>query len=410
MRPVKGTRDILPEDWYFRERVAEKLCKVLESYGYRRIETPVLEHFEVLARKAGEEIKEEIYYFKDKAGRELGLRFDMTVPVVRIVASRPDIPLPIRWYYYSRVWRYDEPQRGRYREFWQVGAELLGIPGLEADVELLDLILACFGALELEVKIYVNSREIVEQLLALLGLEQKKAELLRILDKKRKLAETEFEEEIKKICGEKANAVLEFANITAKLEKAIDVLQSLGLETQKLETLAELLKAAGIYNRIVFSADIVRGLDYYTGLCYEVYSDQFNLAIGGGGRYDNLVALYCGRHVPATGFALGFDRILSLLEQLGRAEKSVPKIDYWIYYTAPEYYGLAVQLARALRKQGYSCVVEITGRKLKAVLSRISSMARFLVILGKKEVEQGMFYVKNLETGEEKLEKLKDYI
>jgi histidyl-tRNA synthetase len=412
---VKGTRDFLPEDWYFREHFAKKIISVIESFGYYRVETPVLEHFETLARKSGEAIKDEIYYFRDKAGRELGLRFDMTVPVVRIVSSRPDLPLPIRWYYYSRVWRYDEPQRGRYREFWQIGAELIGIPTLEGDAELLTMIHEIFERLELETLLRINDRRIVDELLAKFGLENRRDQIYRLLDKRRKLAPGEFEASLQQIVPESEilKKFRNFALLETDLDSAIAELQELGISRDllsELEKLSQLAKDLGIYSWIRFSSDIVRGLDYYTGFCYEIfYAKDDSLALGGGGRYDNLIELYSGRSVPATGFALGFDRILDVLleaKQL-RKEDFLPRIDYWIYYTKPEYYSLALQLSSALRRSGARVLVDISGRRLKASISRASrERAKYFVILGDRELSQGKVYIKNLDTGEERLEDL----
>lgn len=137
LRPVRGMKDLTPEEYYPMMQIFDKLARVAESFGYLRVETPALEHYEILKAKAGEDVINEIYYFKDKAGREVGLRFDMTVPVARVVSYRVDVPKPIRWYYITKVWRYDEPQHGRYREFHQFGIEFIGSSSVRADAEVL---------------------------------------------------------------------------------------------------------------------------------------------------------------------------------------------------------------------------------------------------------------------------------
>ena len=156
LKPVRGMKDYLPDEYYPLLTICEKFAKVAESYGYLRVETPALEHFEILKLKAGDEIINEIYYFKDKAGREVGLRFDMTVPIARIVAYRQDIPKPIRWYYISKVWRYDEPQHGRFREFHQFGVEHIGSSNVKADVEVINLAIDSLKEIELENIYFIN--------------------------------------------------------------------------------------------------------------------------------------------------------------------------------------------------------------------------------------------------------------
>lgn len=201
LQSPRGTRDWLPEEAYVKRLVSEKIRKVFESYGYGEIITPAFEYLELLKAKAGEEVVNQIYYFKDKAGRELGLRFEMTTPIARIVASKPDLAKPIRFYYIQPVWRYEEPQRGRLREFWQAGIELFGVAGPEGDAEVVAVTydaLTESGVQEFEIS--VNDRRVVEDILLSNSVAQERLpDALRILDKLDKFGESYIIDEFEKI-------------------------------------------------------------------------------------------------------------------------------------------------------------------------------------------------------------------
>ena len=166
LRTPRGTRDYLPEEMFFRRYIFRKIREIFERYGYGEVQTPAFEHLELLEAKAGEEVKDQIYWFKDKAGRRLGLRFEMTTPIARIVASNPMMPKPLRFYYIQPVWRYEEPQKGRLREFYHAGVEFIGVSSPSADAE---VIMVAYQALKncglKNIKIKINDRRIIEYLL-----------------------------------------------------------------------------------------------------------------------------------------------------------------------------------------------------------------------------------------------------
>jgi histidyl-tRNA synthetase len=312
-KPPRGMRDWLPPQFYALKRIEDVLSKVAESFGYRRVETPVVEHFEVLAKKAGEEVINEIYYFKDKAGRELGLRFDMTVPVARVLSYNLDTPRPVRWYYFTKVFRYDEPQHGRFREFYQFGIELVGSQSPRADAEVLQILtesLTAAGAASYVVKI--NDRRAVDKMLESLGLSAYRDVIYRALDKKLKLPREEVVALMTRggVPLDKAEKIYDMAG-EAALQDAVDLLTrldpSLGAHYAKLIKYLEVSTPLEIFR---FDMSIVRGLDYYTGIVFEAFAGEYKLAVGGGGRYDDLLELYSGVKTPALGFAIGVERLM----------------------------------------------------------------------------------------------------
>jgi histidyl-tRNA synthetase (EC 6.1.1.21) len=394
-------RDWLPQQFYALRHMEEKLSRVAESFGYRRVETPVVEHFEVLAKKAGQEVVNEIYYFKDKAGRELGLRFDMTVPVARVLSYNLDMPRPVRWYYFTKVFRYDEPQHGRYREFYQFGIELVGSATPRADAEVLQVLsesLTVAGASDYVVK--VNDRRAVDKMLENLGLSAYKDVIYRALDKKLKLPR----DDVVKIMTnggvplDKAEKIYDMAGEMA-LQDAVDLLtrldHSLGMQYEKL---VKYLDASVSLEKFRFDMSIVRGLDYYTGIVFEAFAGEYKLAVGGGGRYDDLLELYSGIKTPALGFAIGVER---LMEAVGLQGMERP-LDYYIYIFDDDAYPIAVSIAKKLRNAGFSVAVELGEKSLKDVFEYILKIGtRHLVIIGRKELERGVVKIRDLQRREE---------
>ncbi len=400
-RPPRGMRDWLPPQFYALRHMEDVLSRVAESFGYRRVETPVVEHFEVLAKKAGQEVINEIYYFKDKAGRDLGLRFDMTVPVARVLSYSLDMPRPVRWYYFTKVFRYDEPQHGRYREFYQFGIELLGSASPRADAEVLQVLaesLTTAGAADYVVKI--NDRRAVDKMLETLGLSAYRDVVYRALDKKLKLPREEVVAIMTNggVPRDKAEKIYDMSSEVA-LQDAVDLLagldQSLGAHYAKLVKYLDVSTGLG---RFRFDMSIVRGLDYYTGIVFEAFAGEYRLAVGGGGRYDDLLELYSGIKTPALGFAIGVER---LMEAVGLHSVEKP-LDYYIYIFDDEAYPQAVAVAKKLRSAGFSVAVELGEKSLKDAFEYILKIGtRYLIIIGKKELERGVVKIRDLQRREE---------
>jgi len=412
LKPVRGMRDLTPEEYYPMLQIFDRLARVAESFGYLRVETPALEYYEILKAKAGEDVVNEIYYFRDKADREVGLRFDMTVPVARVVSYRVDLPKPIRWYYITKVWRYDEPQHGRYREFHQFGIEFLGSSSVRADAEVLTIGVESLKALELgDFRIRVNDRRIIEQLLARLGIpNDAKQGVLRIMDKRGKVPDDELERMLigLGLTREVAQEVLRLANTTEGLNKVPDLLKELGVGDDFIKYYNDLVDFLGMYGVLDYMSmdlGIVRGLDYYTGIVFEMYVPDYKLSVGGGGRYDNLVEIYSGKPMPASGFAMGIERLMEVLEQRGSIKRGFPPIDYYIYVVGNDrnHIALGYKLAGRLRVQGNKAIVDTGEKSLRSALEYASKInVRYFVIVGPKEVSQGVVKVRDMATWSEK--------
>ncbi len=414
-RRPRGTRDWLPEEAFRKRFVEGKLREVFEKYGYGEIITPAFESLDLLVAKAGEEVKEQIYWFKDKGGRSLGLRFELTTPVARVVAARPDMPKPIRFYYIQPVWRYEEPQKGRYREFWQAGIELMGVSGPEGDAEVIavtDRALRNAGLEGFEIR--VSDRRIVEDILAQAGVPaERMEEAFRVLDKLEKKGR-EF-------------VVDSLVNLGVKREDAESILDSLteggldisvegesgrkGLAHLK-ETLDLLKEGYGVEAIVDYS--IVRGLGYYTGLVFEVKVEGAGGSVAGGGRYDNLISTVGGGEIAATGMAIGIERLLDVLGEKGVLPAYKPLQGVIIPVKSEK--GLLVEsirIAEMLRSAGFRCTVEY-GRSLRKALEKAASVgARYAIIVGPRDLKEGRVTVRDLEEWREEkvgLEELTRYL
>ncbi|MFP3156972.1 MAG: histidine--tRNA ligase [Caldivirga sp.] len=405
LQPPRGMNDWTPDKYYSLMSIARRFSTVAESFGYSAIETPALEHLEVLKAKAGEEVINEIYYLRDKAGRELGLRFDMTVPVARVLSYRRDFPRPIRLYYVSKVWRYDEPQFGRFREFYQFGVEHVGSPTVQSDAEVLALAIKALEAVNLpQLTVRVSDRRIMDQVLEKLGINAARDAVLRVLDKRGKVPDEELVRLLVKEGVEegKAKYLVDLAGVNTPIGESIDELRRLGISDQLInyfESLSKTLTHYNVADRVRLDLSIVRGLDYYTGFVFELYTDRIKLAVGGGGRYDELLRIYSGEDVPAVGFAIGIERVMLALGELGDSQ---PPVDFYIYPMGPEQYGVGVRIAENLRGMGFRVVLDVGKPSLRSALEYASKIrARKFIIIGRREMENNVARVRDLETWSE---------
>jgi len=381
---------------------------VFELYGYGEVVTPAFEYLELLERKAGEEVREQIYWFKDKAGRLLGLRFDMTTSIARIVANNPVMPKPIRFYYIGPVWRYEEPQRGRLREFWQAGVELIGSPLLDADAEVIALTARFFRELKLNnVKVKINDRGIMNALARYLKLNDDLSieRFFRAIDKYYKQGMEVVENELRKLGITNTREILEL--ISSNTREDLDptgLLSKIGVKdrVRLLEDLLEvLINGYGIpRDRVEIDYSIVRGIGYYTGLVFEFMDDDF-LELGSlaaGGRYDELIKLLGGVDTPATGMSIGIERVVELLRL--RKERTMTRTSnalVLVTSTTDEYKYNAIRLAEEIRDENIPSIVDVMGRKLRVIMERADkSSIPLVVILGPRELKRGEVVLRDL--------------
>ncbi len=389
-QPPKGTRDFLPEEMTRRRKVFEKIRKVFESYGYGEVCTPAFEDFELLSKKSGPDIEKEIYVFTDKSGRKLGLRFDPTVPICRIVASDTSLTKPMKFYYITNMWRYDQPGKGRWREFWQSGLELIGSGKPEADAEVLAVVYDSLKAIGIE-KFYfrINSRKIVENLIKQSGIpEKKKFDVFRAMDKLEKIGEKEVRKELEKY------------KISSKsIDKLLELIKSEKFD-EELEEIKKLAEKMGVENiKIDFS--IVRGIDYYTGFVFETFVEgKEDLgSVASGGRYDTLIGLYGGQELPATGFGIGIDRIMEIVED----DKKYYPAYVCIAIVDDSIREEAIEIAQTLRRNSIRSDTDLMGRNLTKQLEYAdNSGIPYVLIVGKKEVEAKKFKLKDMKNKTER--------
>src|SRR3989338_5060202 len=323
-QPPRGTQDFLPEDMILRNRIFDTVRSVYEKWGYDPIETPAFEEWQLLAAKfgGGEEIKKEIYYFKDKSNRELGLRFDLTVPMCRVVAANPQLPKPFKRYQIGRVWRYDKPGSGRRREFWQSDIDVIGSSSTEADAEVIAVACECLEKLGFkDFVVRLNNRKILESFVKSLKIKDY-VQVFRSIDKLEKIVEKGVEKELKQkgVEKEKIKKVLEFVKGDAEAARRLSK-----SEFAELDKILENVAILGYGKKVKIDTSLVRGLEYYTSAVFEISLEGAKWSVAGGGRYDNLIETFGGNPVPATGISLGIERLFELLKAESR-QKTLSRV------------------------------------------------------------------------------------
>jgi histidyl-tRNA synthetase len=388
----RGTRDFLPEEMEKRREVERRLRKLAESFGYREVSTPTFEHSELFKRKSGEGIVEEMYVFEDKSKRELALRPELTAPIIRMFVNECSrMPRPLRFYYFGNCFRYERPQKARYREFWQFGVELIGSESYLADLEVILLAYKMLESLEIDFELHIGHVGLLRNLLKPLGEETSKA--MRLIDKK-------DEEGLRKLFSELGirdleEKVLRLTELVGGKEVIEEAKEIVDFDFNHVEKLSDLLESLGVKHRINFG--IARGLDYYTGVVFECYAKGLGAQkqICGGGSYE-LAQIFGGERTPATGFAIGFDRVCELFKGDSVKKPVVVIVNF------PGLEKNAFELAMRLRESDITAVVDVMGRNLKKQLSYANDInAEYAVIIGESEVKGGVFRVKNLKTGEQ---------
>lgn len=416
----KGTRDFLPDEMRLRTAVFDRLVRAFRLFGFDELDTPAFEYLEVLTLKAGPAAEREIYAFDDKGGRRLGLRFDLTSSTGRVMAAHPELKRPVYRYQIGKVWRYDRPAHGRYREFYQADADILGSYSMDCEVDLLLLcthVLSEFGLTDYQ--LVLNSRLLLEAQVRRAGLPaDKKADALRALDKLDKVGEAGARQEAERygLDGEQFAAFLAQLGIGQGrrlwgrdyLLQARDLLSADEAGRRGVEELLYILEATealGLGDRLVIDPTLARGLDYYTGPIFEARARMGGtlLSFAGGGRYDDLIALYGGSPQGAVGFSFGVERLIDLLREQGRGLQQRPAP----VLVAPVGSGRladAERVAMALRQAGVAVRLGVgTGAAGGKALSpgRHLQYAEacgidWVVFVGDREVAEGRYPLRQL--------------
>jgi len=397
------------------EFVRQKFLETAKIFGFNLMEPSPIELLSVLEAKSGPSIKDEIYHFKDKGDREVALRFDFTVGLTRYVASQKTLKLPAKFSSFGGVWRYDEPQKGRYRFFHQWNIETFGNLNAEHDAEIIEFTSRFFDNLGLQnVVIDINHRKLVELYISQV-FESNETTLLhdifRAVDKIQKKSKNEILQEYKQkgYSSEKLLRILEFSNLKgtpSEIERNFDTSDLDGWD--ELFTLYDSLKDRGIDNiRINFG--IVRGLDYYSGIVFEAFDTTSDLgALVGGGRYDSLPSAFGRNDLGATGVAGGVERIILRLDAQG-ISYTMSGDTISVLYVNEELKPHAIQCASKLRKLGISTNIDLSNKPLKKQME-ISSDSKFCIIFAPKEFSEKQIVLRNMTERTEKQISLDDLI
>lgn len=397
---VRGTRDFSPQDMAKRRLLEDLLRQVSKDYGYREIQTPTLENSELFVVKSGPGVLDEMYSFEDKGGRSIALRPELTAPIIRFYLSdMTNYPLPLKVYCVSNCFRYEEPQAGRYREFYQYDVEIVGSEAPESDAELLMLAADLCRRLGLkEVSFRIGHVGIIRSLLdsASVGKDEQ-AEFLHFIDKKRMVDAESFlksrsvgaEEvkEIMRVCGLKGD---------------ISILD--GVKGEAVEYLREVIAMAESItgNRLGVDLGVVRGLDYYTGVVFEIDASELGAEkqVCGGGSY-SLAPLFGGKFIPCTGMAFGFDRLLLAMEKTGELpQEESPGV--FVLAVTPRQRMDMVKIAGSLRKNGIQVEFDLMRRTMSKSLKYASSRGIPLALIaGEKEISSGTLLLRDMNSGEQ---------
>ncbi len=412
---VKGTRDFLPEEMILRQQVLEKIRKVFETFGFQPLETPALESWEVLAKKGagGLEILDETYKFKDKGDREIGLRYDLTVPLSRVIASNPNLNLPFKRYQIQNVWRYGDIAKDRFREFLQADIDIVGSESVLADAEIIACTITTLNELGFkEFKVRLNNRKILTAIAKQAKVPEKEIpDVLRKMDKQDKIGKEGVEKELSTIISKEATAtILEIIK-----EKGDSALEKLGKQLENKEGVEELkqiisyLKQMNIKSNIEFDASLARGLDYYTGPIFEVFAEKGIGSIAGGGRYDKMIGLFSGKEIPATGISFGIERIIEVMKERKMLENIKNKTKVFVVSVNDKVRDKVLEIVQKLREKSIATEYDLRFRSLSRQLEYVNSLGiPFAIIVGEKELEKNSVKIRNMKTGKESLVKINE--
>ncbi|RSD28779.1 histidine--tRNA ligase [Mesobacillus subterraneus] len=408
---VRGTQDYLPEAEMTRRKIRRTLEDVFIQYGCKPLETPILNYTELMASKyaGGAEILEEMYTLSDRGGRDLALRYDLTIPFAKVVAMNPTLRMPFKRYEIGKVFRDGPIKAGRFREFTQCDVDIVGVESQIAEAELMMMALDAFSKLSVEVRIQYNNRKLLTGMLDVFStLGEKLNKVVLILDKLEKIGLKAVVDELSGQGLEKSTVEFIKQFLTDEKNRNFAYYEPFAENEQVKQGLAELkeldeyLRFLGISEKCIFNPFLARGLEIYTGTIYEIFlADQtIKSSIGSGGRYDNAIGglIGTGESFSTVGISFGLDVIYTAMEQKKISTKA--ETDYYIVPLNTEKQSLAV--AQTLRKKGYKVEVELGKKKLGKAMEKANKEGfPNLIIIGEQEVRQKQYKVKNMATGEE---------
>ena len=388
--PYKGVRDFYPADMAVQDFIFDTWKKTAESFGYEEYGASVLEPAELYRNKTSEEIvNQQTYTFTDRGEREVTLRPEITPSVARMVAAKKrELVFPLRWYSIPNLYRYEQPQRGRIREFWQLNVDLFGVDSVEADIEVISLayqVMKNFGAKDSDFEIRINSRNLIRKIFEeKLKDEADLGKAVRLLDRREKMKPGEFDAAMKELTKGPVDLAI---SPNEEVNKILVNLQKLGISNAR------------------FDSTLARGFDYYTGIVFEIFDTNpaNRRALFGGGRYDDLTSLFGGDKIPAVGFGMGDVTIRDWLETRNLLPKPKVLADYYICVMTENEAPFAEKLAQDLRDKGSRVAVDFTYKKIGDQIKGADKRGiQNVIVIGPEEAKSGKVKVKNLISGEEK--------
>lgn len=413
LRNIKGTKDYMPEEQYGRNEIRKKIESVFECYGYLPLETPILCYYDMLASKyaGGSEILKEVYKLKDQGDRDLGFRYDLTIPFAKVIGLNPDIRMPFKRYEIGKVFRDGPVKLGRNREFIQCDVDVVGVKSMLAEAELISMVFEVFDKLQLEVYISYNNRKLLSGIISNSKISGELInEVILIVDKTDKIGLIGVKQELadKGLSDATINSLFEsMQSAKSDLQAYIDsnlsneLISEGGRELNKLNSYFE---ALGIIKQVRFNPFLARGLDIYTSTVFEAFmiDGSITSSVAGGGRYDNIIGSFLdnGKEYPAVGISFGLDVIFAALTLKNKIQYKYP-LDLMIIPLGTE--SKAIEIAKILRQKGFHVDIEMTGRKLKKCLDFANKeKIPYVLILGQDELAISCIKLKSMFTGLEK--------
>ena len=422
IQAVKGTRDFYPEQMAVRNFIIDGWKTASVRNGFVEYDSPIFEYLKMYKVKSGDEIVEQLFNLTDRGGRELAIRPEMTPSLARMVNQKINsLPRPIKWFSVPRLCRAERPQKGRLREFFQWNIDIIGVDDVLADAEIIFCSLDYLRQVGLTSKdavARISSRKMLAAVLKSIGVADNQLDgVYAVLDKRSKVENDVFEKMLaEKIAEEeKRNKILELMSVKEleEISKVIQLSDEAKEAVDELKRLFDILSAMRVDDWCVFDIGIVRGLAYYTGVVYEIYVRGSKLrAIGGGGRYDNLLRDLGGPDVPATGFAMGDCVLEIMLQEKGLIGDNIAAggIDYFVAWVDEKYQQKAIQITAGIRSAGVSAQFSYKGGNLSKQLRLASGAgAKKCVIVG-SEIEKGQIAVKDMATGEQEFVDIEGFL
>ena len=421
-QPYKGSRDFYPSDMKVRNFIFDNWKKVCKSYGYEEYDGPFLENFDMYAAKSGEElVNEQLYSFTDRGDRKVAIRPEMTPTLARMVAQKiNELSRPIRWFSIANFWRYEKPQRGRGREFFQLNTDIFGVEGLEADLEIISLmadLMKIFGAKKDMFEIRINNRKLMDNFYKKTGLEAGQIKIVnKAIDKRNKISKEEFEKwlsEDAKLKPEQITILSDF------IENPYPIINSMCEEKYEgaleIIELINLIKETGLNDFVRVDVSTIRGLDYYTGTVFEIFdlNPENSRAIAGGGRYDDLIGLFGEEKLTGTGFAVGDITFSDFLQTWNLLPEIDDDTDYFITLWPSEnsqFLFKSLEISKILREKGFKVSMWLDkNTKIDKQLKYADKIgAKFTIIVGENELKNDTILVKNMKEKSQSEIKLKD--